>query len=512
MLQLVFSVYQPEDLGIIDYHAPTRAYAPEKFGNINLHVEDNSQQRAQHALYNTQAKYTNIKKEMARSFVMELISERAGTADPSKNSLQETLDELFTAFFPGKKFLGVVPREDGSIEFPVQIENGRQHDINDLSSGEKEMLLGYLRLRNSAPRNSIILLDEPELHLNPRLARSLPRFYEKHLSDALSNQIWLVTHSDTILRQAAQEPSYNVYHMQPASEVATGAIQTSLIELTEEVEEAIINLVGDLAAYSPRSKVILVEGEDAEFDSYMIATLFPEFVERVNLVSFGKKNGVKAAHKVLEKASEDGRLDAHFFSIVDRNFFGEEIVKGGKQFAWDAYHIENYLIVPKYICEVLKNISAGQISKSEEQILNEIKECARETIEEIVQIKLRDQINRSMIGGISLKYDPSMESVAGFRAAIERSFENVSKCYNEEFSASRLGDLEKIERQDLIDALSDDRWLADFRGRNILKRFAGKQGRHISYNLLRNLIIESMKEDNYQPHGMKAVVKAIDAA
>ena len=45
----------------------------------------------------------------------------------------------------------------------------------------KEVLFGYLRLRNSAPKYSVVLLDEPELHLNPALVRGLPQFYHRHL-------------------------------------------------------------------------------------------------------------------------------------------------------------------------------------------------------------------------------------------------------------------------------------------------------------------------------------------
>ena len=51
--------------------------------------------------------------------------------------LSQTLQELFTIFFPGKKFLGPVPTEDGNLSFPVEVEGGGTHDINDLSSGEK---------------------------------------------------------------------------------------------------------------------------------------------------------------------------------------------------------------------------------------------------------------------------------------------------------------------------------------------------------------------------------------
>jgi len=101
----------------------------------------------------------------------------------------------------------------GSLIFPVFLDDGSSHDINELSSGEKEVLYGYLRIQNTSPKNSILLLDEPELHLNPRLIMGLPKFYQKHLGIEKNNQIWLVTHSDTLLRETIGEPGFSVYHM-----------------------------------------------------------------------------------------------------------------------------------------------------------------------------------------------------------------------------------------------------------------------------------------------------------
>jgi predicted ATP-dependent endonuclease of OLD family len=51
----------------------------------------------------------------------------------------------------------------------------RTHDIDELSSGEKEIVYGYLWLRTGTPRRSIILIDEPELHLNPAQEYALQR-------------------------------------------------------------------------------------------------------------------------------------------------------------------------------------------------------------------------------------------------------------------------------------------------------------------------------------------------
>lgn len=177
ILELLFNTFNPDELGIIDYHGAHRSYQKENLQNINLRFDNNNQQYQNHALYNYTNKYNNVKTEMASSYVKALIARESGISDQETIvNLNNSLSSLFDKFFPGKKFNGMEPTKDGSLEFPVQLKTGETHDIAELSSGEKEVLFGYLRLRNQAPKNSVILIDEPELHLNPKLAKKLPEF------------------------------------------------------------------------------------------------------------------------------------------------------------------------------------------------------------------------------------------------------------------------------------------------------------------------------------------------
>ncbi|MCD1645735.1 AAA family ATPase [Marinobacter adhaerens] len=508
VLELIFSIYQPQDIGVIDYQSPSRTYSREQVSNLSLQIQDASASKgAQHALYNTQNKYTGVKTEMAQSYVRELLAEKAGVPVPEENTLKSTLDELFSIFFPGKRFMGAIPTKEGGLEFPVELENGRRHDINELSSGEKEVLLGYLRLRNNAPKNSIILLDEPELHLNPRLAMGLPRFYQKHLGEMLNNQIWLVSHSDAILREAVQDPSYSVFHMQPSAQTPSGSNQAEQISASIDLENAIISLVGDLATYNPRSKVVLLEGENSEIDARIISELLPYFSERVNLVSVGSKRNVRNAHDFLQKAADKGRLDARFYSIVDRDFENDEIVQSDRQFQWDVYHVENFLLEAKYIKESLASLSLGDIDLSEEQIKRELKECAIETADEIIRIRMDKIVNSKFISAISFSFDPKLKSSQGFSEAVSRSHNKISELVESSLSFSELEALEIELRSSLNEALSGDDWVKVFRGRNILKRFAGKKG--ISYEVLRNLVVSRMRLAQYCPDNMREISEII---
>lgn len=513
VVELMFSVYKPERLGVIDYHSPNRHYGREQVANINLQIEDKAQRLGQHALYNTQNKYAGVKAEMAQSYVRQLLAEEAGVTLDAGVDLKMTLDELFAVFFPGKDFLGARPTPSGGLEFPVRLETGREHDINELSSGEKEVLLGYLRLRNSAPKSSTILLDEPELHLNPRLIRGLPRFYQKHLGEALGNQLWLITHSDALLREAVHEPAYAVYHMQLAHTTEPGANQVDLVSASAEVEAAIIDLVGDLANYSPRSKVVLLEGEDSEVDASLIRELFPEFAERVTLVSVGSKRRVGAIHDLLEKASSGGRLDARFYSIVDRDTEEGAAVRSGQRFSWDFYHIENYLLEPRFIQQAMRSLQLGTSPPSEAEIQESLQACARETIDDLVRVRLAKTVDKDVRSCISTGVGPSSQLAHAFHDAATASLERLSALVNEQLTVERLEELEANLRVELERSLRTGTWISEFKGRDILRRFTGRHNKllGVSYEKLRNLIANRMREASYRPVGMQRVIDAIIA-
>jgi AAA domain, putative AbiEii toxin, Type IV TA system len=215
-----------------------------------------------------------------------------------------------------------------------------------LSAGEKEILYGYLRIRNSAPKNSIIILDEPELHLNPRLIRGLPQFYKKNLGEALGNQIWLVTHSDALLREVVGRESYDVFHMLPCSSLAEDELQLRPLKATADLDLALVDLVGDLASYRPSGKVVIFEGGgDSDFDRKVTGTLFPELQLKANLISGTNKARVRALHETLETASQQGQLPFQFYAVTDKDSSKEDIPRSSIGiYSWDVYHIENYFL------------------------------------------------------------------------------------------------------------------------------------------------------------------------
>ena len=79
---------------------------------------------------------------------------------------------------------------------------GDKFDINELSSGEKQLFLRTLAIRMLNPENSIILIDEPELSLHPKWQQRIVDVYRKI---GKNNQIIIATHSPHILGSVKKE-------------------------------------------------------------------------------------------------------------------------------------------------------------------------------------------------------------------------------------------------------------------------------------------------------------------
>lgn len=505
ILEIIFGTFRPHYLGVLDYHGPHRMYGRETLQGINLNLDAVEQQQKAHALYNYVNKYANIKSEMASSYIKELIAERAGNEKAQEQSLSNTLKELFKSFFPDKEFLGPNATVNGTLEFPVKTADGAVHDLNELSAGEKEILYGYLRLRNSAPRYSVILLDEPELHLNPRLIKGLPEFYHQHLGLALDNQIWLITHSDALLREAVGQDGFSVFHMQGASSVQDEQVKP--LQAKEELQRAVIDIVGDLAAYRPDAKLVILEGEDSEFDQKMVSTLFSEFSRTVNIVSAGGKRRVSGLHNILGLALERGEVPLKVFSVIDMDD-GAESNPAHNSFTWDAYHIENYLLEPKYLLKVLGDTGVDSL-KTEEEVYLALRTCAAETMTSLIRHRLSRKINSALIGSIGTATDPNDQQLAkSLAAAVARSKERVNSVVETMGLEAQLEIEEQNLKNEFEAALSADTWRKKFRGRDILKSFTGKY-LSVDYKTFRNLILSRMRDDKYQPDGMRTVIQAI---
>ncbi|MEA2523296.1 MAG: hypothetical protein QOF73_523 [Thermomicrobiales bacterium] len=510
-VEAAFQAYEPRNLGLIEYHSASRSYSRQQVGGINLDARAFEDQARQSRLYNWQNKYQNVKTELASSYIRSLISGQAGGGEDA-SGLDSTLQELFHTFSPDKIYEGVHPQPGGNLGFPVRLSTGERHDIDELSSGEKEILYGFLKLKNSTPRNSVILLDEPELHLHPSLLEGFTDFYYRRLGLEQDNQLWLVTHSDTLLRQAVGNSNYRVIQMIPATSPEAPTNQAVEVVADEDVDKATIVLVGDLAAYRPHGKVVILEGDHEDgFDVQMVRRLFPDFGRRVNLVSGGNKGRVAGLHKALQKAASSAGLKNRFFAILDKDADPPLTTDPATTiFTWDVYHIENYLLHPAAIRAACVALAGHDPFSTDSKVYEALLYCARNLVDRLVQEKLIREVNGHMIEALKIGGDPrSKAPQLAIAASLKHSMERVREV-SSMLTDRYLADQAETYRANIKTALDDGTWSTEFPGREILGQFANQALKlKVSGDIFRNTVLDKMVELSIRPEGMETIVDKI---
>ena len=132
-------------------------------------------------------------------------------SDAKKHIIGELNDALKNCLDLQITSLGNIESSKGTLYFKKS-DSEIVFDYNVLSSGEKEIidLLLDLYLRKDIYNDSIYIIDEPELHLNTSIQRSLLNEINKMVPP--NCQIWIATHSIGFLR-ALQEDIKNDFQI-----------------------------------------------------------------------------------------------------------------------------------------------------------------------------------------------------------------------------------------------------------------------------------------------------------
>ena len=265
------------------------------------------------------------------------------------------------------KFLQTVTdNSSAAIEIPHERDtilvhmDGKTLPLESLGTGIHEVII--LASAATILENTVICMEEPELHLNPLLQKKLISY----LSVSTTNQYFISTHSAAIL----DTPTAEIYHVK----LVNGE---SIVErVTSDRDKSAV--CRDLG-YRPSDLlqancVIWVEGpSDRVYLNYWIKSVAPEYVEGINysIMFYG---GRLASHL---SGSDPGELLDDFISLRRLNRRGVIVIdsdKGkrgarinqtkrrlcdefnaGPGHAWitNGREIENYL-PPEHVQEAIK--------------------------------------------------------------------------------------------------------------------------------------------------------------
>jgi predicted ATPase len=379
--QIIFSTFEsnlPFHQSLFSYFPADRAMPT---GEVNIQI-GGPDAAAQIETHNSlpQTKYHRLKPTIVNSFLLNEVT---------RAKLEGNFEKIFSKVLKNRSLVGLGVNEIGliSIKIKESIEN-RIFDIDGMSSGEKGLILTFLLISHSVYHGGIILIDEPELHLNPAVCKTLLTFLIEEYLIPNDIQAIICSHSPEILGSAFDSPDCSLLHIQSST-----VISKIYSEDRREVFDALRRLGTSASDVLFSAGSIFVEGDH---DIEVLETGFDELVGKYKVTQLGGRGSIEREIKTLQEAELRGEIDTLKCFIFDldnapSNLQSTRLIK---VLQWKRRCIENYLIDEKIIYDILNDleISKARIN-SRGEVTNIFKKIAEDQLQEVVAEKIYDEMN-----------------------------------------------------------------------------------------------------------------------
>ena len=319
---------------------PTDRALPTGEQPVQLGVADTNNQIES---YNSQPqlKYQRLKNAIFNSIV---------NAATGRSDLRQQFQLIFKRILKGKDLGDIGVNAIGMLSIPIKdLESGAVFEIDGLSSGEKGLILTFLLIAQNAANNSVILLDEPELHLNPAVCRDLLQLFVDEFAEKKNIQAIICSHSAEILAGTFGRSSCELFHLRDGRSLAKVRYQDQ-----GEIRDALRRLG------SSESEALLYRGSvsvEGIHDVEVLQSGFSDLFRRYKLKDRGGRKQVERDIRELQKAeSKKEDIGYHYF-IFDLDDAPTELTQTEHvRFVQLArYCIENYLLDAEVMTDLSRN-------------------------------------------------------------------------------------------------------------------------------------------------------------
>ena len=352
------------------------------------------------------------------------------------------------------------PKNDPSLEF----------DIDDLSSGEKAAIALFLPFiekqalaligpnPQSPPAEVVpltVLIDEPEIHLHPLLQLNVLE-YMRALAREGEAQFIFTCHSPTMLDALGDD---ELWLLSPAAL----AQDNQLVRLTDNREHLQVArmLTGATHLLTRGKPIVFVEGEQdrggAVTDERLLRLLAPA-TSHWAIVPTNEKQGVIEAAQRL-RASELALPGQPVFGLVDSDR-DDHTALPDYVISWPVAMIENLLLDPAAISQVLHGFDAVTGLRDAQQVLASLLETARERRDEEIALRIR----------LSLPVETLALSPADLGDP-EKAVAVLAEKYMKRLEAIDLTAIAKAAEEEVDQIIAQEKMLERFHGKRLLYGF-----------------------------------------
>jgi hypothetical protein len=385
--------------------------------------------------------------------------------DSAERSLPEEFERIFNGLLKGRKLDTFGINEIGFLNVQIRdLDSDRVFDLDGMSSGEKGLILTFLMIARSVVKHGIVLLDEPELHLNPAVCKDLLNFIIEEYAKPRDLQVIICTHSPEILATAFDSDECALYHLMSGTNISRVHTQDK-----SNIREALRRLGATESENLLYRGVVFVEGPD---DVAILEAGFGHLLRRFKLKPSMGRSEVEKAAKLLQENEASTSVSPSYF-ILDLDDEPTTIVssKSVRVLQWKRRCLENYLIDLEVLTRLLMDDEVVQVPlKNEGEV--------RRILTRLALSQLRDVALRACYGayefiGLGLRKDDlaadSTETIAqSLSERIQSAQSQLEKIdltsWSSQFTAeveAKRAELEKLWESNWVPLCDGKRLIAD---------------------------------------------------
>ena len=376
--------------------------------------------------------------------------------------------KIFSEILPGKTLLDIEPA--APREFRYTDHNGQELPFTSLSSGEQEVVKVLFDVARKEIRHSIIVVDEPELHLHPTLAFKLVETLKS--VGGYTNQMLLFTHSSDLI--STYYSTGDVYFIDSDDKNHNQAHRLS--DLGDEHKD-IATLVGqNLGLFAVGKKLVFVEGRSSSIDRLTYQKIAQSVDSEIKIIPAGSVLNIMALRSIEEqiRASIFG---IELYMIRDRDGLSDaqvdQLERNGRFRCLKRRHIENYFLDAQLLSEVSSYFYTKR-NHTETDISNQMFEIAESALNFNVYQNTREHLHVNFFLGAPQVRGIESLSADEMRTNLVEAIESNVVDLGSALKPANISKWIESEESRLRQALEDGSWIKEFRGKHIFGIVCGK--------------------------------------
>lgn len=442
---------------------------------------------------------------------------KLSVSDPPSDPLHP-YDQLLRKLFPEYRFADA--NEDIPSNLFIQIPSGQIIPFQDLSSGEKEVFFILSFFLRHDVSNAVIVIDEPELHLHPELARLLVRTMQ---SIKLGNQVWLATHNPEIIDEAGRD---RVIYVSRNPET----FNSTVIKGTDEIQG--IRIMRDMFGFSGyigiAKRMVFLEGENSSADRKVFSNVFPTYGSNLKFIPANSSENQSRINAAIMSILEMDLGWAQFYLLRDRDYLTQDFVNkynehaSGRVYVLKRHEIENYLLDDALIAKVQTEIFNRPTTADE--VKSRLKSAAYRIAGEVLRDMTAFRLNvmyrpEDFSMGKLFQREPIIDSSGSFDAEKVKTLETRVLARASDLnsglaaltSATAVAKLICNHQHEIRTALTgdDDNWRILFPGKRLMEEYTKTEGLGDPLILQNSLIKEMATSMDLVPEELRIVIRRI---